>query len=213
MKKYKNGYSIKIKPFLSYHSVIQTRILRLVIANQTGSLKDIHYKNIQDIIELFYRQSGKMIFINQETMAIREHHFIRIIKVQKSSNFAYNLTIGFNEAIQYNKKIEIILQNDSKIEQRRENTYTKKIDYDKISGNLQIRTRQPGDRILLKNGSKKLKDFFIDEKIPRTSRDEVLLIADGSNIIWVVGYRLSEAYYITNQTKRVLQIKISDLTT
>jgi len=213
VEKHKNGYSIKIKPFLAYHLVIQGRVMRLVIANHIGSLKDIHYQNIQDTLDLFYKQSGKMISIDEKTVAIREHDSIRIIKVEKSLSCSYNLTVGMNEAVQYNKKIELILEDDGEIEQRRENTYTKKIDYDKISGNLQIRTRQPGDRILLKNGSKKLKDFFIDEKIPQTSRDRVLLIADGCNIIWVIGYRLSEAYYITNKTKKVLQIQIDDLLT
>ena len=209
----KKGYRIQIEPFLTYHPVIQGRILRMVIDHHMGSLKDINYTNINDILGLFYKQSGKMIHIGKKTVAIREHGYVRIIKEENKSSFSFNLEIGTNEIVQCNKKVEVRVYDDSKSKQRHENAYTKNIDYDKMSGNLQIRNRQAGDRILLKGGSKKLKDFFIDEKIPRSCRDDVLLIADHKNIIWVVGYRLSEAYYITDKTKRILQIQIVDIIT
>lgn len=211
--KYKTGYLIHIEPFLSLHKVIQSRVVRMVIENHLGDLKDISYQNINDILSLTHKQSGKSINIGRESVAIREHGNIRIVKQGKSLDYSCNLKLGINKIVECNKKVEMRLLDNSQIKQRCENTYTKNIDYDKISGNLQIRNRQAGDRILLKNGSKKLKDFFIDEKIPKMCRDDVIVIADESNIIWIVGYRLSEAYYITNQTKHVLQIQINDLLT
>ena len=207
------GYMIQIEPFLLYHLVIQRRIIRLVIDYYLGSLKNINYANVNDILELFYKQSGKMVDIGNQTIAIREHEHVRIMKQEKKSSFSVNLEIGTNAIVQCSKKVEISIYNDSKIKQRHENTYTKNIDYDKMSGNLQIRNRKQGDRILLKGGSKKLKDFFIDEKIPKSCRDDVILLADDKYVIWVVGYRLSEAYYITDKTKRILQIQIDDLLT
>ena len=42
-------------------------------------------------------------------------------------------------------------------------------------------------------GRRKLKDYLIDEKIPRDRRDEILLIAQESHVLWVVGHRISEA--------------------
>ena len=60
-----------------------------------------------------------------------------------------------------------------------------------------------------KHGSKKLKDYMIDAKIPRQIRDQIPLIADGTDIMWVVGYRMSEAYKITDETKTVLQIELN----
>ncbi|HHX63063.1 MAG TPA: tRNA lysidine(34) synthetase TilS [Epulopiscium sp.] len=211
--KYKKGYSIQIEPLLSFHPVIQSRIIRMAIENHVGDLKDINHQNIKDVLSLVEKQSGKSIHIGNQCVAIREHGYIRIINEEKPLAYSRNLALGINKIVECNKKVEMILLDNSKIKQRYQNTYTKNIDYDKISGNLQIRNRQVGDRILLKNGSKKLKDFFIDEKIPKTCRDDIIVIADQSNIIWVVGYRLSEEYYITEQTKHVLQIQINDLLT
>jgi tRNA(Ile)-lysidine synthase len=69
-----------------------------------------------------------------------------------------------------------------------------------------VRTRCPGDYLQIGafGGRKKLKNFFVDEKVPQRRRDEILLLADGPHILWVVGYRMSEAYKVTHETKRIL---------
>lgn len=55
---------------------------------------------------------------------------------------------------------------------------------------LMARTRENGDKIILPDGkTKKLSDYFIDEKIPVSKRDEMLLVAVGDRILWVVGRR------------------------
>lgn len=51
---------------------------------------------------------------------------------------------------------------------------------------LMIRTRKQGDRIALKNGSKKLQDFFVDQKVPKHYRDKLLVLAKGSEVLWVL---------------------------
>ena len=73
-----------------------------------------------------------------------------------------------------------------------------------------IRTRAAGDYITInESGSKqKLKSYFINEKIPKEERDRVLLLADGSHILWVVGYRRGCAYQIGKNTKHILKITI-----
>ena len=59
---------------------------------------------------------------------------------------------------------------------------------------LVVRTRQPGDRFqpLGMSGTKKLKDFMVDEKIPRHWRDSVPLVATPKGIAWVVGWRIAD---------------------
>lgn len=89
-----------------------------------------------------------------------------------------------------------------------QNRYTKWLDYDRIKGTLSVRFRQTGDYITLKGGKKKtIKSFMIDEKIPREERDHVLLLAEGSHVLWIVGYRISEYYKVSDHTKQILQVK------
>ena len=76
----------------------------------------------------------------------------------------------------------------------------------KIKNKPCLRFRKPGDYITLTGGGRKsIKSFMIDEKIPRDIRGEIPLLADGDHIIWIVGYRISEYYKITEDTKTVLE--------
>ena len=55
---------------------------------------------------------------------------------------------------------------------------------------------------------KSLKDYMINQKIPRTERDSNLLLAEGSHVLWLAGYRISEYYKISENTKFVLQVQL-----
>ena len=86
--------------------------------------------------------------------------------------------------------------------------YTKWFDYDKILSCPTFRFRKTGDHIIVdKRGhGKSLKKFMIDEKIPEKSRDSIVVMADADDIIWVIGYRISCAYEISDRTKHILEI-------
>lgn len=86
--------------------------------------------------------------------------------------------------------------------------YTKWIDYDTIKNTIWIRNRLSGDYIqtTADGHGKKVKDYFIDSKIPQQKRDEIVMVAEESNVLWMVGYRFSERYKVSKHTRRVLQI-------
>lgn len=88
--------------------------------------------------------------------------------------------------------------------------FTALLDADKITPPLVIRTRQNGDRFQPSGmqGTKKIKDFFIENKIDRQVRDQVPLICDRFGILWIAGYRLSENARVTENTTHFLQLKI-----
>ena len=87
----------------------------------------------------------------------------------------------------------------------------KAIDFDKIKGGITVRNRQPGDKIKLKGGTKKIKDLFIDLKIPRAMRNRVPIVADEEEVILAGEYRMSENYKIDESTKKVLKLSIKKL--
>ena len=93
------------------------------------------------------------------------------------------------------------------------NSFTKYFDFNKINGKLYIRNRKNGDRFFPygMEGSKKIKDYFIDEKIPKDKRDEIPILIDNENIIWIVGYRISNLYKITECTEKVLKISFNNI--
>lgn len=87
------------------------------------------------------------------------------------------------------------------------------LDADKISSPLIVRNRRAGDRFypLGAPGHKKLKDFFIDAKVPRELRQKALLVCCEEEIIWVAGMRLAEPYRISNSTGKILALTVETL--
>lgn len=89
------------------------------------------------------------------------------------------------------------------------NLYTKWFDYDKIKTALSVRFREEGDYLSIPGGKRKTAArYMIDEKIPRHLRDQIPLLAEGSHVLWVIGYRISEYYKITDDTKTVLEVTL-----
>ncbi len=86
------------------------------------------------------------------------------------------------------------------------------LDLDKIQQPLIMRNRRDGDwfQPLGMQGRKKIKNFFIDHKIPRSERDKMALLADQISVIWIQNMHLNERVKVTAETKNVLKLKIID---
>ncbi len=94
------------------------------------------------------------------------------------------------------------------------NRYTKWFDYDKMEERAAIRCREQGDYLTIARGAgsmahKSLKDYMISEKIPRQLRDRIPVVALGNHVLWLVGWRISEAFKVSGDTRRVLQVRLT----
>jgi tRNA(Ile)-lysidine synthase len=79
---------------------------------------------------------------------------------------------------------------------------------------LAVRTRRPGDRFqpIGAPGTRKLQDFFVDRKVPRTERDTVPLVVDGRDrIIWVVGQSVAQDFRVIDPSQGVILLKVRHL--
>lgn len=67
-----------------------------------------------------------------------------------------------------------------------------------LAAPLEVRMSRPGDRFrpLGSPHRKKVKDFFIDEKVPRRERSAVPLVLEAGRIVWVAGYRLDDRFKV-----------------
>ena len=86
-------------------------------------------------------------------------------------------------------------------------------DPDKVSPPLIVRSRLPGDRYrpLGPGGSRKVKEIFIDEKIPPERRAVIPLVADAERVVWIAGYRPSEECCVSSSARRVLELRVVPL--
>jgi tRNA(Ile)-lysidine synthase len=75
-----------------------------------------------------------------------------------------------------------------------------------------VRTFRPGDRMtpIGMTGSKKVKDLFIDEKIPRELRLRIPLLFSGEKLLWVCCVRIGSGASLTGDTKAIIRAEIHD---
>jgi tRNA(Ile)-lysidine synthase len=82
-------------------------------------------------------------------------------------------------------------------------------DLQKTGMKLFVRQRRPGDRFqpLGMNMPKKLYEFMIDAKIPRSWRGRIPIVCSPQQIIWVVGWRIDDRVKTTEASKEILRLE------
>ncbi len=75
---------------------------------------------------------------------------------------------------------------------------------------LLVRRFRPGDRMrpIGLNGTKKLKDIFMDMKVPLRMRKNIPLVVAGEDILWIAGLARCEAFPVTESTACVLKLTL-----
>lgn len=186
--------------------VILKEVIRKWILFNTGKLKDITAGHVDMVVNLLYKTVSKKIELPYSLTLEKTYEGVRAAK-QRALKEKTEKIIYEDGEIRHVENFSISMENKADKEHIPDLLYTKWFDCDKIN-KLTLRNRQPGDYLVVddQGSRKKLKDYFIDMKIPRENRDEVLLLADGSHIVWVVGYRISQFYKISGNTKDIIKI-------
>ena len=84
-------------------------------------------------------------------------------------------------------------------------------DADKLPKGAKIRLREEGDRFKkFGGGEKKLKDFFIDIKVPQRVRDFLPLVVFNNQVLCIADIGISETVKIDEQTKNIIRIRLKN---
>lgn len=217
LKEDKDSCVLKLEGILKEHLSIKQRLIRNAILHINGSLQGITEAQISNAIELIRSgDTGKEIHLSNEIL-IRINYdqvIVRKNKMEKQKDYFYGIPlkglVNFPE-IGYSFSVEILSKEE--YIKAEKNKYTRYFDLDKVCGDLSVRNRRPGDRFIPfgMKGSKKLKDYFIDEKVSREIRDEIPIIVDKESILWVIGYRTDEKYRIRETSKNILSISYREI--
>lgn len=209
------------KEAFSEHEAIVTRIIRQALKNISGELKNIERQHIFQIINLQRTGTGRKLMFPNNISVFNNYGDLHIfieskipetnIGFYEDNKREYKLSIGTNSINEIGLKVtaEICSAQDTNAG-RNKDPYTAYFDYEKINGDITLRFRKPGDKFkpLGVNGTKKIKDIFIDLKIPRELRDKIPLICFGGEIAWITGYKMGSTFKIDKNTKEILKIKV-----
>ncbi len=203
--------------------LLQRYVIRQSLEHLAGKRKDLTREHLESAQELLTKQVGKRVCLPYGITAVRGYDALRLEKQNTSGRKEQGTKVPEEVPIPVPSSVEeekcfpfagypvtTVKKTPVFPERIEEKKYTKCFDCDKIKDGLVLRTRRSGDylRVTAKGGKKKLKDYMIDAKIPREERDSILLLADGPEIWWVVGYRRGESGRVSGDTKAVLQVRI-----
>lgn len=200
--------SLNADGLASEHSVIRRRVLRIALRSLRPDMRDFGRKHIENAEDILMGDTGRRISLPGGITVSKGYGLINILyDREKQGAFCYDIEPGKKYFIKETESYVLLSLNEEKNIKNAVNICTKKIDYDKIKDKIQLRTRQTGDFISIKNGRKKIKDIFIDDKIPSDKRDSYPMLVCGKSVI-IVGNRLGTDYYVGQDTKNILYIYI-----
>ena len=203
-------YVIEKEKFDCLHEAIRPLIVKQILINVAGEEKDIEQVHVQSVQQLLERQNGRHLDLPYQMEARRVYEGVRIQRKKDVEEREFSYEISLDDRNLHSLECNGVRFCWRILEKWEQKGGTYQFDCDIIQNGLTIRTRQPGDFITIHpdGRTQKLKSFFINEKIPQDKRDQLLLVADGSHILWIVGVRVGCAHQITSNTKRVLEIQV-----
>ena len=198
---WKNGRRIiRQTEYTKIPKALRDNVLHEILCETAGRRKDIEEVHVQMLRDLFTKQVGKRIDLPYGVTAIRTYEGVRFEKNIPEASYAGDENELFSIRVFDREPGNVTFP---------EKIYTKWFDYEIIKNTVKIRHRIAGDSIVINRygGRKKLKQYFTDQKIPQEDRDKIWIAADGDEVLWIVGYRQSQKYQITEKTTKILEIQ------
>ena len=193
-------------------TAIKRHLLREAIEQILGSLKDIETRHIEEILAMLGKPAGRQINLPESLIfSIEYDRYLLGVETVNTCPYPviggeYRINIpGETKLPGWLVEAEII---EPQAMKKEEDDFTAHLDLDRAGNELEVRQRKPGDRFqpLGLAQPKKLNEFMIDTKIPRSWRRQIPVVCSPKQILWLVGYRIDDRVKVTEETKKVLRL-------
>ncbi len=203
-------FYLKIPTLQTYDEFIQGELIQASMQKYFRS-QPLNLNTIDRIISLLNSHTGSIAELGNNYFVLKDRDSLIFSKktvdvdinerISKTGEFK----IGkFKLILKDIKRSEVKFNNDPKIEY---------IDGDLLPNFLEIRNWEQGDSFQpLGMGTQKVSDYLTNIKMPLIDKPKVLVLKIKSEIIWLVGLRLSEIFKVTVDTKRIISAEIKIIT-
>lgn len=165
--------------------------------------KDITRRNIDDIVELVKeKQSGRQLDLIYNVIAYNDYGSLFLTKRDNKVKYDNQREFNLGQIVidEYVVDSELVDRVDFKNKKENELYISSSL----LEKDLVLRFRQEGDLFRkFGGGIKKLKDYFIDKKIPRRQRDKCLLLAKDNMVYAILGLEIANDAKVKNQEKAI----------
>jgi tRNA(Ile)-lysidine synthase len=197
---------------LAYYSALSEAmkygLLRLAIEKIKGDLKRISLNHIVSMNDLLDSgQASGELYLPGEIVVAKGHGlFVLTKKALFTCSFRYSVDrTGLHRFPHAEFEIQF-----EKVNSLKSDKYLACFDSTSVDFPIQVRNFTEGDRLIPygMNEFKKLKNYFIDEKIPRFIRHQIPIFLCKGEIMWIGGMRVDERFKVRDKRKKVLTIRL-----
>lgn len=214
IKKYDNSIILNVVKLQLFPLPIQLRLLRKIISSIKGNLTQIRYVHIFSIIKLLKNTgSNNILNLPGGIQVVKEYDRLVVSRgKQTKPNFIYyfNHIPNYVKINEINKVIRFSLLNreDARNIFFNHDKNIAYLDYKKVIFPIIIRQYQSGDRFspIGMTGNKKVREFFIDKKIPISERLRIPILVFNTRIAWIIGYIVDRELAADKNTERILKV-------
>jgi tRNA(Ile)-lysidine synthase len=208
-------FRVPVTSFLALPVALRRRVIRNVIGKVKKDLGRISWDHIEAIRRLAQAEKpqaalnlpgkltvkriyGRLMFSTSVKREPRPFHYT----LHGAGTYDFN-EMGLSLSIEEIRKRKGLRLRGSK--------WTALLDAVKLRFPLTLRTFKAGDRFIPfgMKGHKKLKDFFVDLKVPLEQRYSTPILCCDDAPVWVCGFRIDDRFKVTDETKRVLKITMA----
>jgi len=205
---------------------LQRRLLRRAIEALRPGLRDVDYQDIERALEflddpprssqldlvagLRLLLEGDKLWIAAWEADLPEANWPQIShggEILLDAPGSIQLPGNWQLSIDFTNDLQASLQQAA----QNPDTFQAWLDGDRLQLPVKIRARQPGDTIQplgMGGHSIKISDLMINAKLPRRARRCWPLVVAGEKIAWVAGLRVGEEFSVTDETKRVIRLRL-----
>ena len=169
---------------------------------------ELNRNKVEEIISILEKDGYKEISLGRGLILKKSYKTISIEKEKREDSKKSKIQLDIPDKIGYNGHIiEVMLVNKPVTGKNCFN-----FDYDKITEPLYVRTKNEGDKFLPvgMESYKKLKKFFIDQKVEKEKREEIPIIFSGDEILLIGNLRSSRVASLTENSNNILLLKVEE---
>ncbi len=198
---------------LAWDKAMQRRLMRLWIQEARGHLRGIEFNHVDRLLGFISQEAPQGRFHIPGGWELHKEY--DTLKIEKRVNNPMRLCYNYDFVV--GKELRIP-EADAAFHSERlaaplrrypDDLMEAVMDMAALTTPLKIRNFRSGDRFqpLGMRGHKKLKDLFIEKKVPLALRGRLPLLCMGVEILWIPGYGRSDVAKIDCQTTSILHLK------
>jgi tRNA(Ile)-lysidine synthase len=208
------SYEVSNPSFLGLPVALRRRAIRLLVAMVKKDLRRITWDHVEAIQKLAQAEKPQAVLRFPGGIEVRRTYDrlgFHASQKKKGAPLFYTIHAPGNYTIQeIGRTLSIVQIGNTKSLPFRGSEWTAFLDADKLRFPLTLRTFRPGDKFIPfgMKGHKKIKDFFVDLKVPMERRRTTPILCCDDTPVWLCGFRIGDRFKVTPETKRVLKITL-----